>query len=114
MNVRAIISTMTYTGGTGDHIKKGKNKIDLNQGSTCIICLYSYNSLCIETDGSGTFILCVAASDYLDGLRDQALLSVTVLAMVEETRQSLVSIVPYRLHRPDLTLIVDGAKGGLK
>ena len=47
----------------------------------------------------------------MDSLRDQALLSVTVLAMVEETRQSWVSKVPYRLHRPDLTFVVDGKKG---
>lgn len=53
----------------------------------------------------------MTASDYVDCLRDQALLSVTVLAMVEETRQSRVSKVPYRLHRPDLTFIVDGKKG---
>lgn len=66
---------------------------------------------CIITDGNGTFILTVSASDYLESLKDQALLSVTALAMVEETRQSWVNILPYRLHRPDLTLVVGGKKG---
>ena len=51
------------------------------------------------------------ASDYLESLRDQALLSVTVLAMVTETRQSWVDKIPYRLHRPDLTFVVDGNEG---
>lgn len=60
---------------------------------------------------SGTVSLPVSARDYMGSLRDQALLSVTVLAMVEETRQSWVSKVPYRLHRPDLTFVVDGKKG---
>ena len=60
---------------------------------------------------SGSFVLRVSASDYLDSLRDQALLSVTVLAIVSETRQSWVSKIPYRLHRPDLTFVVDGKEG---
>lgn len=55
--------------------------------------------------------LSVSASDYLNSLRDQALLSVTVLAMVEETGKSWVSKVPYRLHTPDLAFTVDGKKG---
>ena len=56
--------------------------------------------------------MAVKAADYLSSLRDQALLSVTVLAVVSETSQGWVSKVPCRLHRPDLTLVVDGKQGG--
>ena len=63
-------------------------------------------------DSSGVYRLSVRASDYLKSLKDHALLSVTVLAVVEETKRSWVSKVPYRLHKPNLILTVDGKKGG--
>ena len=66
------------------------------------------------TEGwNGSFVLPVTASHYLESLKDQALLSVTALAMVEETKQSWVTKLPYRLHRPDLTFVVDGRKGAI-
>ena len=61
--------------------------------------------------GSGSLSVAVKASDYLSSLKDQALLSVTVLAVVSETSQSWVSKIPCRLHRPDLTLKLDKKEG---
>jgi transglutaminase 1 len=91
VSVHVIISAVTYTGGTGNTIKRGQDNVALR-----------------AEDQSGSFVLRVSASDYLDSLRDQALLSVTVLAMVAETKQSWVNKIPYRLHTPDLTFVVDG------
>ena len=66
----------------------------------------------VTAGGSGSYTVAVRSSDYLCCLRDQALLSVTVLAVVSETGKGWVSKVPCRLHRPDLTLLVDGKQGG--
>lgn len=61
--------------------------------------------------GSGQCTFPVTAADYLDVLGDQALLSMTVLTFVQETKQSGVTKLPYRLKRPELTITVDGKKG---
>ena len=61
--------------------------------------------------GSAQHEVAVAAADYMDDLTDQALLSVTVLALVKETGQSWVGKAPYRLRRPDLAITVDGKEG---
>ena len=53
----------------------------------------------------------VSADVYLDVLGDQALLSVTVLALVEETEQSWVGKQPYRLRRPNLDVSINGQVG---
>ena len=61
--------------------------------------------------GSTQCSVCVTSHNYLDALGDQALLSVTVLALVEESEQSWVGKVPYRLRIPDLTMTINGKKG---
>ena len=53
----------------------------------------------------------VSSKEYLDFLRDQPLLSVTVLSLVEESEQSWVGKFPYRLRTPSLTMTVNGKKG---
>ena len=65
----------------------------------------------VPLGGSGQAVVRVSADDYLDVLGDQALLSVTVLALVEETEQSWVGKQPYRLRRPDLDVSIDGQAG---
>ena len=53
----------------------------------------------------------LSSKEYLDFLRDQPLLSVTVLSLVEESEQSWVGKFPYRLRTPSLTMTVNGKKG---
>ena len=53
----------------------------------------------------------MSSKEYLDFLRDQPLLSVTVLSLVEESEQSWVGKFPYRLRTPSLTMTVNGKKG---
>ena len=117
MNVTVIVNAVSYIGGTGSHVKKGKEKISLDKGVPHYIQLtivpIQYSSFPYTVIGaeSGSMTLPVSASNYLGSLKDQTLLSVTVLAVVEETRQSWVSKVPYRLHTPDLSFTVDGKEG---
>ena len=61
--------------------------------------------------GSGQCSFTVSARDYIDKLSDQAVLNVTVLALVEDTNQSWVGKLPYRLRQPALAITVDGKKG---
>ncbi|CAI8010090.1 Hemocyte protein-glutamine gamma-glutamyltransferase [Geodia barretti] len=91
VRVSVAVSSVSYTGGSGTSVKKEQGKISLTRAG-----------------GSGSYTVAVRSSDYLCCLRDQALLSVTVLAVVSETGKGWVSKVPCRLHRPDLTLLVDG------
>ena len=52
----------------------------------------------------------VPSSDYLDHLTDQALLNVTVLALVEGTNQSWVGKKTAPLHKPSIPITVTKAK----
>lgn len=54
----------------------------------------------------------VSFFDYYDHLTDQALLSVTVLALVEETHQSWVGKKTLPLGKPNIGITVtEGGKG---
>ena len=60
------------------------------------------------SESSANFM--VPSSDYLDHLTDQALLNVTVLALVEGTNQSWVGKKTAPLHKPSIPITVTKAK----
>ena len=82
-----------------------------SQTQSLICSSESLSSPRVPPGGSAQTETRVTADDYLDVLGDQALLSVTVLALVEETEQSWVGKLPYRLRRPDLDVSIDGRAG---
>ena len=59
------------------------------------------------SESSASFM--VPSSDYLDHLTDQALLNVTVLALVEGTNQSWVGKKTAPLHKPSIPITITKA-----
>lgn len=68
----------------------------------------SINLLPVGSESYTSFT--VPSSDYLDHLTDQALLSVTVLALVEGTNQSWVGKKTAPLHKPSIPIMITKAK----
>lgn len=89
IKVKLNVATASYVGSRTTVLKE-QGEISLNDGK--------------ESD---SWTVRVKSTSYLPHLREQALLSVTLLGVVEETKQTWVTMTPCRLHTPDLTIKVD-------
>ena len=78
-----------------------------NAAHSCY-CMHTYINFVAGSENSANFM--VPSSDYLDHLTDQALLNVTVLALVEGTNQSWVGKKTAPLHKPSIPIMVTKAK----